>query len=72
MDNLIKILTGDDIGINRISSMLNESGIPTLIKNVEESARTAGFGALSNSTELFVNESDVELAQEIKKDIDRD
>ena len=69
MNDIAKILTGDSILIHRIASLLEENGIPTLIKDVPESARLAGFGVPGNSIELYVNTADQVRAKKIIRDL---
>lgn len=61
----IKIFTGTSIFVNRLSFLLDEAKIPSLIKNHHESARLGGFGSSMNSVELFIYNSDVEKATPI-------
>lgn len=61
----IKIFTGTSILVNRLSSLLNNEKIPTIIKDHVNSGNLAGFGALGNSIELFIKEKDKENALEI-------
>jgi len=68
MNDLTLIHTGDSIFINRIASLLNENGIPSLINDIQESARVAGFGVPDHSIELYVNKSDVPRAQKLIQD----
>ena len=69
MNDIAKILTGDSIRIHRIASLLGENDIPTLIKDVPESARLAGFGVPGNSIELYVNGADQDQARKIIEDL---
>ena len=65
MSDLIKIVTDNSFFINRIADLLEQDGIPSLIRNKEESARLAGFGMLPNSVELLVNKEDESRALQI-------
>jgi len=47
---------------------LKEQGIVSLIKNINESGRLAGFGTLPDEVELYVLESEAEKALELIKD----
>ena len=67
----IKLITSSEIIINRIRTLLAEKNIDSIIKNHRESARLAGFGALDNSVELFVLESDFKNAQEITNEFQK-
>lgn len=72
MSELVKLLTGSSIEVNRLASLLDDNNIQHLIKNNEESARVAGFGIPLNSVELHVNKSDLEKAQKIVADFEND
>jgi hypothetical protein len=65
MKEHIKIYSGDSITVNRLSFLLDEAGIPSLIKDHANSATLAGFGTLGNSVELFIYNSDLEKASTI-------
>jgi hypothetical protein len=65
MSDLTRVVIGESIRIHRLASLLEENGIACLIKDAQESARIAGFGALNNSVELFVNHVNAEQAQKI-------
>jgi hypothetical protein len=69
----IKIFTGTSILVNRLSYLLDEENIPSLIKNHHESARLGGFGSSMDSVELFIYKSDTEKAtviiENFKKEI---
>lgn len=69
MKEHIRILTDNSIFINRVSHILDENKIPSLIKDNAESARLAGFGTSSNEVELYVYQSDVEESKRIIKSI---
>lgn len=72
MDKHIKVLTDSSIIINRIASLLDQNGIPTMIKDNVESARLAGFGISPNEVALYVYSSDFErvtkIIEEFKKE----
>lgn len=61
----VKVFTGTNILANRLSYLLDQIGIPTLIKDDKESGRLAGFGAFGDSAELFIYDSDLEKASSI-------
>tara|TARA_R110001592_G_scaffold42701_4_gene138599 strand:- start:2112 stop:2339 length:228 start_codon:yes stop_codon:yes gene_type:complete len=67
MSEYVKILTDRAIIINRISQLLDEEKIPSLVKDNAESARRAGFGTSSNDVELYVYKADVDKAETIIK-----
>ncbi|WP_158838146.1 putative signal transducing protein [Polaribacter sp. L3A8] len=59
----IKIFTGTSIIVRGLQNRLDNSNINSLIKDPVNSGQLAGFGALGNSIELFILESDVKKAQ---------
>lgn len=65
MKNHVRIFSGNTITTNRLASLLDEAEIATLIKDIQESGRLAGFGVLGNSVELYIFESDLEKAKPI-------
>ena len=69
----IKVFTGTQIFVNRLSYLLDEVKIPSLIKNHHESARLGGFGSPMDSVELFIYNTDKEKAspiiEEFRKEI---
>jgi len=67
MNEHVKILTNSAIVINRIAQILDEEGIPSMIKDNVESARLAGFGTSANNVDLYVLNSDLEKAKELIK-----
>jgi hypothetical protein len=69
MDNLIKVYEGSNVLVNRAADLLEENGIPSLIKDHAESARLAGFGTPQNSVELFVPADKAEMAFKVMADL---
>lgn len=65
MKNHIRIFSGNTITTNRLAYLLDELGVATLIKDIQESGRLAGFGVLGNAVELYIFESDLEKAKPI-------
>lgn len=61
----IKVFTGTSILVNRLSYLLDQVKIPSLIKNHFDSARLGGFGLPMDSVELFIYKSDSEKATTI-------
>ena len=61
----IKVFTGTSIFVNRLSHLLQEANISTIIKDNVNSGTLAGFGTLDNSIELFVQDTDLNKANEI-------
>lgn len=67
---IVKIFTGDKVSIQRLKSELESNGIKVFLKDEFKQGLEAGFvGGVPNVIELFVVESDVEKANEIKKAI---
>ena len=73
MDNYTHIFTGISVLVDRLSFLLNEAKISSMIKDYQESGRLAGFGAPTNSVQLYIANSDIEKAtpilEEFKKEI---
>ncbi len=69
----IKVFTGTSIFVDRLSYLLDQEKIPSLIKNHHESARLGGFGLPIDNIELFIYNSDLKKAtpiiEEFKKEI---
>ena len=61
----IKVFTGTQLFVNRLGSLLDGAKIPSLIKDHVNSGNLAGFGALGNSVELFIFNTDLEKATPI-------
>jgi len=72
MSNHVRLLTSSAITINRIVALLEEQGIPSVIRNNVESARLAGFGSAQNDVDLLVEESDFMQAKEIVEEFYKD
>lgn len=73
--NLIRIYTGPEVAVIFLKAELEKIGIVALIQNNWQSGITAGFGGGSpNSIDLFIQESDLELAgprvEELVKNMD--
>lgn len=62
MSELIKLLSGSAIEVNRIAAVLKEQNISAMVKDHLESAKVAGFGVPQNTVELYVNKTDAEKA----------
>ena len=65
MTNLVKLHTDSQININRIAALLLENEIPSMIKDGGAAGRTAGFGTVDNSVDLFIEKGDLEAAEKI-------
>ncbi|MDE0535357.1 MULTISPECIES: putative signal transducing protein [unclassified Tenacibaculum] len=63
MNKHVKVFSGTQIFVGRLSQLLDEINVPYLIKDNKESGRLAGFGTLGNSVDVFIYESDVEKSQ---------
>ena len=63
MNKHVKVFSGTQIFVSRLSQLLDEINVPYLIKDNKESGRLAGFGTLGNSVDVFIYESDLEKAQ---------
>jgi len=69
MNKHVRILTSSAIIVQGAAQSLKEQGIVSLIKNINESGRLAGFGTLPDEVELYVLESEAENALELIKDL---
>lgn len=63
MSGYKRIYSGTSILVNRLAYILKEIGISSIIKDNKESGRLAGFGPLSQTIDLLINETDFEKAQ---------
>jgi hypothetical protein len=61
----VKVFTGNSIFANRLGNLLREANIPTIIKDQVASGVLAGFGTLDRAIELYVQDTDLEKANEI-------
>jgi len=58
----IQVFSGTSIFVNRLSFLLDEAGIPCLIKDHVKSGTLSGFGNPINNIELFIFDNDKEKA----------
>lgn len=65
MSDLIRLMSDSSIIINRVATILEDNGIPFLIKDNTESGRLAGFGTSQNDVDIHVKTSDFEKAKEL-------
>lgn len=76
MNMHIKVFSGSQILVNRLSQLLDEIEVPYLVKDNKEAGRVAGFGTLGNSVDVYIYESDLEKAQstidDFKQEIEAD
>lgn len=72
MTDYTKVFTGTSIFVNRLSYLLDQVKIPSLIKDDKESGRLAGFGTLGDSSELFIYTSDLEKATPILENFQKE
>lgn len=68
MKEHIKLYTGSSIEVNRLAAVLEEQKVNFIIKNPHESGRLAGFGTSGQSAELFVLDTDLEIAKKVLED----
>jgi hypothetical protein len=64
-EDYTKVFTDDSILVNRLQTLLKEAAINSKIRDRVESGRLAGFGVPINSIELFVLNTDLEMAKPI-------
>jgi hypothetical protein len=68
-DDLIRVYTGTEVSVIHLKEELEESGISVLLQNDFQSGISAGFvGGVPSSIDLYINKSDVEIADPIIKD----
>lgn len=61
----IKVFTSNSIFVNRLKSLLSEIEIHAVIKDHVNSSQLAGFGAIENSIELYILNTDLEQAMPV-------
>ena len=61
----IKIFSDISLVAKRLQSLLNNQGIHSIIKDNVESARLGGFGNLPSSVDVYVLNTDIEVAAPI-------
>jgi len=67
-----RLLSSNAMTVQRISAILEQKGIPSMIKDNIESGRLAGFGTSQNDVELYVNTADLERAKAIIEEYEGD
>jgi hypothetical protein len=67
-DKIVKLITGDDVIINRVKQELEAAGINALIKDRFKQGLAAGYGdGVPSAIDLLVVDTDFPQAQEILK-----
>lgn len=69
MNRHVRIMTSSAIIVQGAVQILREHRITPLIKNINESGRLAGFGTVPDEVELYVLESEAEVALDLIKDL---
>ncbi len=64
----VKLYTNSIIVLKSLADLLDSKNIPSLIKNVFESAILGGYPTNENSNEIWVYEEDYKTAKEILDD----
>lgn len=68
-NDLIKAFTGSEIAVNLLRAELEETGIPSMVKNDFQSGVSAGFASgIPSAIDLYINESDLKEAEPIVKE----
>lgn len=67
MNQYICIYSGSAITILGLTTLFEQNGIATIVKDQTESGRLAGFGTQYNDVELYVLQSDELKALELIK-----
>ncbi len=64
---LVRIFVGTSINADYLKSVLNKNGIESIVRNMLQESSLAGFAAASsdNAASVFVEEQDLEKAEEI-------
>ncbi|MEQ6122990.1 DUF2007 domain-containing protein [Pseudotenacibaculum sp. MALMAid0570] len=68
----VKVFTGTSIFVNRLKNLLGDSNIGSIVKDHVNSSQLAGFGALGNSIELFILNTDLKKATPIIEDFKKE
>lgn len=67
---IVELYSGNEVTIQQLKQELEAAGIATLLKDGFNQGNAAGFvGGTPSVIELFVNESDLQQAQQILKTI---
>ncbi|WP_188598542.1 DUF2007 domain-containing protein [Polaribacter pacificus] len=61
----IKVFSDIRILATRLQSLLDDKGIPSMLKDNVESGRLGGFGTLQSSVDVLIYKKDLEQAQSI-------
>jgi len=61
----VKLYEGSMITLRALQNYLDDEKTPSLIKNLAESARLAGFGTSETANELYVYEENLEKAKKV-------
>ena len=68
----VKIFSGTEILVNRLSFLLDQEEIPSIINNAIETARLSGFGPLAETVDLYIFKKDLEKATPILKNFQKE
>ncbi len=61
----MKVFSGSEILALALKQKMEEVGVDTVLKNNIQSATMAGFGALGQAVELFIQETDFSKANPV-------
>lgn len=64
-DSFTLLFSGSIVDVNRVKAILEENNIFPIVKDENESARLAGFGATSMIQQVFVPNSALEKAKNL-------
>lgn len=68
-DKLVKVFTGTEVSVMLLQSILEESGVSTLVQNDFMLGLEVGFvGGVQTAIDLFIQESDLQKAEPIIND----
>ena len=66
---LVRVYTGTEINVRLLKDILEQSGIPGVIRNNFKSGLAAGFGGgVPSGVDLYINEDKLEKANPIVRD----
>lgn len=65
---LVKVFSGSEILAQSLQVRIEAAGVPVIVKNNIQSSAAAGFGALGQAVEVFIEERDKEKAARVIED----
>ena len=65
---LVKVFSGSEILAQSLRVRIEAAGVAVIVKNNIQSSTAAGFGALGQAVEVFIEERDREKAAQVIED----